>query len=46
MAEKKRRLMEEVQGLNEERDATFISQILVIVRLHKQRRKEKKTERK
>lgn len=45
MAEKKKLLMAEVQELNEKEDARFIAQILTIVRIHKQRQKEKTAER-
>lgn len=44
MSEKKRVLIAEVQELDEKVDSKFITQILTLVRIHKQRRKEKKTE--
>ncbi len=36
--EKKRMLIAAVQELNEEEDAKFITQILVLIRMHVQRR--------
>lgn len=47
MAGKKRMLITEVQELDEEVDAKFITQILALVRIHKHKRqKEKRAEQK